>query len=512
MRYESKTLTLEEKIGQLFFASIDGLTLDQAAVDFLRDNHIGNVVLFGNNTRDRAQVMALNATLRERIPEWAGGVPPLVGIDHEGGNVVRFREGATRFPPPMAVGATGDVALASLVGHAMGRELRSLGISVNFAPTLDVNTNPLNPVIGLRAFGDDPAHVAAFGMAVAAGMQAEGLIACGKHFPGHGDTATDSHFSLPVVDRDLDSLRQAELFPFAEAVRRGIEAVMTSHILFPQVDPDGWPATMSRRILMDILRGELGFDGLIISDGMQMQAVAKGLGIEESSIAAVRAGCDMLCIGTGGAGTTALQARCYRAVLDAARSGDLPLSRIDDAVRRILAAKARHAVAFSGEVNWTENQALALRVARESVTYLTSKRVTPQGRILCASTMVAESRYGITEANWQANSFAVIASERLGGEAAFLGKYTDYDLLDDFDTVVVGVSRADEMELEFLRKALQRGKRTVAVLMGLPYLVKLLPPGCSALCAFGTAQVSVQAACDILSGEAQARGTLPVRL
>ena len=227
-------------------------------------------MLFRPNIVDPGQVAALVASLRAAAPPEA---PLLVSIDQEGGVVQRLRAPATVWPPMLAVGGAGDTARTTAVGRALGEELAALGVGWDFAPVLDVHTNPANPVIGNRAFGTTPETVAAQAVAFWRGLRGAGLVGCGKHFPGHGDTRTDSHHELPVVSHELDWLRRVELAPFAAAAAVGMEAFMTAHVLYPALNPD-WPATLSRRIATELLRGELGFRGVLVSDDLGMKAVA----------------------------------------------------------------------------------------------------------------------------------------------------------------------------------------------------------------------------------------------
>ncbi len=494
-------------------ASLDNLELDEQAAGFLKENHIGNIVHFGNTARDRAQVAALNRDAARLIEE-STGVPPLITIDHEGGRVMRFSEGITWFPSAMAIGASGSEDLAYQVGRAMGAELRAVGIHLNFAPVLDVNSNARNPVIGVRSFGDDPARVGRLGAAMARGMQEAGLLACGKHFPGHGDTEVDSHLGLPRVEKTLEALRRVELAPFAEAIRAGLSSVMTSHILYPALESLEVPATMSGSILLGLLRGQMGFDGLILSDGMQMQAIAKFYGVERGCVEAVKQGCDLLCIGTAGQGWGQTQAACCRAVLKAAESGEIPMARIDDSVARVLRVKEKIFEAKAPAVDWAENAALSQQVADASVAWVRKTRAPLAGRILCVSRPAVVPSYGVEEGDWRTKSFAQIAAKELGGDFALLGQDADEGALDRTDTLVIGIGRVspEETELRWVREALSRKKRVAVVLTDLPYAAGRLPEGCATLCIFGMTFPSVKAACRALRGEIPGSGRVPVRM
>jgi beta-N-acetylhexosaminidase len=272
--------------GPLVMVDVRGTALDDAQRALLRDHAIRAVVLFRHNLGDEAEVRALTADLRATL-----GPRALIGIDQEGGAVVRATF-LPQPPPAMALGAAHDEALAEAVGAAVARGLRSLGINWNFAPVLDVNSDPANPVIGERSFGDDPATVTRLAGAWMRGALREGVACCVKHFPGHGDTHVDSHLDLPVVDKPRSALDAVELAPF-RALRDVAPAMMTAHIVYPQIDA-GYPATLSRAILGDILRHEWGYEGVVITDSLVMSAVQDRFGHERASVLALQAGADMV--------------------------------------------------------------------------------------------------------------------------------------------------------------------------------------------------------------------------
>ncbi len=280
---------LREQIGRLFTVGIPTGTLDVQTRRRLEELHVGGVILFRRNVGTPHEVAALTRALHDLPSE------PLVAIDHDGGRVQRLGEPFTRFPPAAAVGRRHDPDLAFEIGRAMAEELASVGIDVNFAPVLDVHSNPLNPIIGDRAFGTTPAVVAAMGVALMRGLLAGGIIPCGKHFPGHGDTIADSHLELPVVRRSRAQLAEVELAPFREAIGAGIPMLMTAHVLYPALD-SACAATLSSHILSDLLRGELGFAGVIVSDDLEMRAIADHSDVGAAAVATLRAGADMLLI------------------------------------------------------------------------------------------------------------------------------------------------------------------------------------------------------------------------
>jgi len=290
----------------------------------LRDGLAG-VCLFGENIVSRAQVRALTDAIRAANPL------ALIAIDEEGGDVTRlYYDTGSPYPGNALLGRIDDLDLTASVAQSVARELRAVGVNLNFAPDADINSNPDNPVIGIRSFGTDPETVSAHVATWVTAHEREGVAVSAKHFPGHGDTAQDSHLSLPVVDLSLSALHERELRPFLAAAQAGASSIMTSHVLLPQLDDQ--PATFSSRILQDVLRGELGYQGVIVSDALDMVGASGEMGIPAAAVRAIAAGCDLLCIGTK---NTDEQVEAIGAALDAAvADGTLPQARLDDAIAR----------------------------------------------------------------------------------------------------------------------------------------------------------------------------------
>jgi beta-N-acetylhexosaminidase len=297
-----------------------------------------SVLLYARNIDTPEQVAALTRALRAESDD------VIICIDEEAGDVTRLEahSGSSR-PGNLALGAADDVDLTAAVARHLGQELAGLGITLDFAPDADVNSNPDNPVIGVRAFGSDPHLVARHAVAWIRGLQSAGVAACAKHFPGHGDTAVDSHHDVPVIAADRDALVAGELLPFRAAIDAGVATIMTGHLVVPAIDPDR-PATLSYPVLTELLRGELGFDGLIVTDGIEMQAVARRYGLGGATVAALAAGVDAVCVGGehyDEATAVTLRDAIVRAVID----GSLSEQRLADAAARVdaLAAGSRTA-------------------------------------------------------------------------------------------------------------------------------------------------------------------------
>ncbi len=328
------SLPLAVTCGQLLVGGFHGTALPTSFARALADGTRGGAILFKRNLEP--DVLAV-VSLTDAITRSArSDLPPLVAVDQEGGRVARLGPPVLALPPMATLAAIGDVALAERAARAQAIELAALGFTSSFAPVLDVNVNPANPVIGDRAFGADAATVARFGDAWVRGLRAGGLLACGKHFPGHGDTSKDSHFDLPIVDATRARLDAVELAPFASAIRAGVDALMSAHVVYPALDADH-PATLSRAICTELLRERLGFRGVLVSDDLEMKAISDRYGIEDAVVATIDAGCDAVLI----CSDETLQARAHEALVKRAESTPAFRARCEDAAARVLAMRRR---------------------------------------------------------------------------------------------------------------------------------------------------------------------------
>ena len=316
----------------MFVVGFDGTTVTPA-IRRLVERGVSGVVLFGRNVQSAGQVANLCAELKA-----IAGRPLLVCVDQEGGRVMRLREGFTDVPAMRAVGQAGDASLAREIGRVLARELRAVNIDVDLAPVLDVDTNPDNPVIAHRSLGRDAELVARLGCAIIEGIQGEGVAACGKHFPGHGDTSQDSHLQLPRLPHTMERLGAVELRPFEAAVRAGVSMIMTAHVIFEPLD-DRYPATMSRRVLHALLRERLGFKGVIITDGLEMKAIAANFPVEELVTRGVDAGIDLF----APCEESDLRDRAIDALIKAVERGNVSRDRLNESGARIDALGAKYA-------------------------------------------------------------------------------------------------------------------------------------------------------------------------
>ncbi len=326
-------------MGQLLTGSLPGVSVTSDLRSLAREFQLGGVILFARNVEAPEQVAELSHDIQQLSRE----VPLWVSVDQEGGRVARLRAPFTEWPPMAVLGRSGDAALASRFARALAAELRAVGITLDYAPVLDIHTNPKNPVIGDRALAEEAGLVARLGAAIIRGLQENGVAACGKHFPGHGDTSIDSHLDLPLVEHPPDRIRRVECVPFAEAIRAGVAFMMTAHVLVPSLDEER-PATLSRRIVAGLLREELGFEGVIVGDDLEMKAVAKHYTVADAAVQAIAAGCDGLLVCSG---SIEAQAAALEALVHAVEEGRLPIKRVEDALARNRRAKERFLAAPS---------------------------------------------------------------------------------------------------------------------------------------------------------------------
>ncbi|WP_031479462.1 glycoside hydrolase family 3 protein [Streptomyces bicolor] len=454
---------------------------------------LASVGLFGRNIASPEQLAALTARLRAERDD------VLVAIDEEGGDVTRLevRTGSS-FPGNHALGAVDDVELTREVASELGRRLAACGVNLNWAPSADVNSNPANPVIGVRSFGADPALVARHTAAYVTGLQSAGVAACTKHFPGHGDTAVDSHHAMPRIDADASVLADRELAPFRAAIAAGTRAVMSAHILVPALDTDH-PATLSSPVLTDLLRGELGYTGLIVTDGMEMQAIAATYGIERGSVLAIAAGADAICVGGGLADDETVR-RLRDALVTAVRSGELAEARLAEAAERVreLARWTAAAPAAEGEGRTDIGLVAARRALKLTSTSPFSPLTEPP--YVAAFTPVANIAVG-DETPW---GVAAELTRLLPGTET--GSYTGDGagraaLEAAGGRRVVAVVR-DEHRHPWMAAALgtllESRPDTIVVEMGVP---QASPRGALHIATHGAARVCGRAAAEVIAGE-----------
>jgi beta-N-acetylhexosaminidase len=511
-------MTLEQKVGQVFMLGFDGTRVDAAARAVIRGLHLGGVTLFARNAESATQVARLSRDLQST----ADPVPLFIAADQEGGLVVRVTRGATVFPGNMALGATRAAPLARRVARAAAAELLAMGINMNLAPVVDVNTSPLNPVIGVRAFGSDPELVATLGRETVVGLQAGHVSAVAKHFPGHGDTSIDSHRDLPVVAGSLDRLHAVELKPFLAAIRAGVDGIMTAHVCVPALEPrPGVPATLSKAVLTGVLRDQLGYTGLILTDALDMAAIRKTRGPSAAAVEAFQAGADLLLVAGILANDRTAAGDGPRALLAAVRSGRIGLSRLDASVLRIMEAKARRGILRgaataplpdAATLGGAAHRALALEVARAAITLQRDVSgllpLAPRQRILVVDAAAPTASDVIDDEShaslWGAvREFGAAAIMGTAGVAADVVRNADVIVLATFD-----LARNAEQQA-VARRIVASGRPVIGVALRGPYDAAAAPEIGTYLAAYGDRPVHLQAAAEALFGRFAPTGHAP---
>jgi beta-N-acetylhexosaminidase len=516
------TLSVREKIGQLIVAGFPEPRVTDELRELIADYKIGNIILFSHNVENAAQLRGLCGELQRLIRE-ATGHPAFLSIDQEGGRVTRLPSDAVNVPGAMAIAATGRPELAYAAGRITARELRAFGINFNLAPVLDVNNNPANPVINVRSYGDTAETVETFGLQMLRGLQDGGVLAAVKHFPGHGDTAVDSHLGLPVIEKTLEQLEELELKPFRRAIAAGAEAVMSSHILFPAIEKNGVPGTMSRAILTDLLKRRLGFGGLVVSDCLEMDAIRRFYGTARGALVALKAGVHLIFISH----TAALVKETVETLERAVLSGELPESVLDEAVDTVLFYKRKYAdPAESPTSEHTLAGSLAHRRTVEQISLesvcLVRGGVEPipwkdAGTVFvgCAPFRadLASNRVAPGFNFPEAMAAAFGAAHRLTG-ADPDGEEIDRVLADvsAYPRVVIGLYNGVDHpgQLELANRLASGGHRVTAVALGKPYDLAELDEGMDALAAFEYTPLTIGSLVRIMSGEAAPTGNIPL--
>ncbi|WP_160643957.1 beta-N-acetylhexosaminidase [Chengkuizengella marina] len=329
-------MTLKQKIGQLFVVGFDGLTPNDQIKTLIQKHHVGGIILFSRNIETSKQLLQLTNDLKQL--NQSNQIPLFISVDEEGGRVSRLPSNATKFPSNLFIGGKGNPVLTHDIGLVIGNELAAHGFNMDYAPVFDVFSNPQNTVIGDRAYGTTPEIVKEHGNALMFGLQKSNVIPVVKHFPGHGDTIIDSHKGLPVVHKTVEQLKEMELQPFQGAIQEGADVVMVAHIQYPNIDGSGKPASLSKTIITELLRNEMDFQGVVITDDMEMGAIKKYYGAGEAAVYAVQAGVDLLLYSH----QYDLQLEAIQSIEVAVETGEISLQQLNERVERILRLKEKY--------------------------------------------------------------------------------------------------------------------------------------------------------------------------
>lgn len=522
-----KAMTLDEKVGQLFQVRFDDDVFTTAMRQTIQNQHIGGVIYFqynGNLDDPVRSANFSNALQAAAVGPSGTDIPLLISMDQEGGRVTRITGGAD-FPGNMALGASRSAAMAYLAGSVFGEEVKAVGGNMDLAPVLDVNNNPANPVIGVRSFGEQPSLASEMGLAYTRGLHSAGIIATGKHFPGHGDTAVDSHSGLPIVTYDFETLDTIHGKPFRDAVEGGLDAIMSAHIVVTCLDATR-PATLSPEVMQVYLRGNLKFDGVVMTDSMGMAGITSGYTVAEASVMAIQAGVDLLSLSPDL--TTAISA-----IKSAVLGGQISQSRLDEAVTRILTLKYRcglftnpyvDANAADDIVGSTDHWNAELSAARAGITLVKNTssflplNLTSGQKILLVTVEAAEtttdastrfaSRISAKHSNLQ--SLALVVNPTPGQRTPVK------DAAASAYVVIIGTSRAqlesNAGQAALVNELLAMGKPVVVVGLREPYELASFPGVKAYVAAYNYRNCGFQAAADVLFGDVNPSGLLPVSI
>lgn len=544
-------MSLQEKVGQMFVPYVYGEsadTQDPAMVEanqglYGADNaegviekyKPGGIIYFSwsNNVNDPAQIAGLSNGIQEAAMDQPAEVPMLISTDQEQGVVIRVDEPATQFPGNMALGATRDAGHAEKAAAITGEELGAMGINQNFAPVADVNVNPENPVIGVRSFGSDPGLVSKLARAQVEGYQGTNTASTVKHFPGHGDTDVDSHLGLPVIDKSRSELEEEDLPPFEEAIDAGVDSIMTAHIVVPALDDSndsGRPATLSEPILTGLLREEMGYEGLIVTDALGMDAISEEFGDDRAPVEAIKAGADQMLMPPD-------MDVAYESVLEAVESGEIPEKRIDESVYRILELKAERGLfenpyvqekAVGETVGAPEHRAAAGETADDATTLVKNEAGTlPLARDAGQEALVtgaggisgsqADSQDESTLGSLAAaiESFGASASVYESGASPGAEEREEaVERARRSDLVVVTTNKAwdSESQQRLVEELRQTGTPVVVAAVRDPYDIAHFPQAETYLATYGYRPVSMQSLARVMFGEIEPEGRLPVSI
>lgn len=522
-------MTLKEKIGQLFMFGFVGTDVTEDVAEMLEHEKIGSVCLFPRNIETPAQVKKLNQALQKTADRSGHSVPLIISADQENGIVRRLKTGVTALPGSMLLGAIDEADATEQVSHATAKELRALGVNMNLAPVVDVNNNPANPVIGVRSFGERAKHVAKHGRAFIEGHRDAGVMTCPKHFPGHGDTSVDSHKALPENKRSLPELEGVELVPFSRLIESDTaDAVMTGHIHFSELDTEPVPSSLSKNVTTHLLREKMGYQGVIITDSLEMNAIQDSIGMVEGVVQAFKAGADILLV----AHTRSLQAQAVERMEDAVKKGEIPEADIDRSVSRILRLKEAYInndPAYDEEnvpsfVGGADHQTLARAQYDRGVTCVQGGgmlplEVSPESAVL-AITVRMEMQAEIEEKQRREKGLADAIADYHTHVYDWTISPTEMDIGAICETaqhagaVVVGTDNAYGFpsQVQLIEKLAENDVPLIVIALRGPYDLACLPEVEAMIATYEPSYPAIESAVGTLFGAIEPEGRLPVTL
>ncbi|WP_028596127.1 beta-N-acetylhexosaminidase [Paenibacillus assamensis] len=523
-------LTLEQKIGQMVMCGFKGLEVDEDITTLIEKNHLGGIIYFRRNLDNKEQTCKLSRDL-QLISKKQTDIPLFICIDQEGGMVARIDwDDVTLIPGNMAVGAARDAQLAYDAARICGEELLKMGINMNFAPSVDINNNAKNPVIGVRSYGERPDLVSQLGNAQIRGLQDANVSATAKHFPGHGDTAVDSHHGLASVAHDEERLTNLELVPFVQAISAGVDLIMTAHVMFPAFEPEERPATVSRRVLTDLLRNRLQYQGIIVTDCLEMKAISDVYGVAEGAVMSVEAGADVVLVSHRFAEQTA----AIEALVAAARAGRISEAQINASVERILQLKQRRQMDILPEVTADFAEQFATDAAKAVVEQICEKSITlikDEGLLPLQSELKTLVIWPEVREHTEVDEPIVQKYTVATGLEPYLGDVTEYRIgtqpdadavaaavkfAADYEQIVIvtynAVSQLHAGQVEIVNQLANSHERVIVASSRNPYDLNQFDSVKTYLCCYENRPASMTALAEVLVGRKQAEGKLPVTI
>lgn len=513
-------LTPREMVGQRIAVGFPGTEIDEELKELISKYKIGNIILFRHNITSLPQVKKLCEDLQILIKEQTG-YNAFITIDQEGGMVTRLGQDGVNMPGAMAISATGDTSNAYQAGFLTGGQLRAIGVNFNLAPTVDINSNMGNPVIGVRSFGDRAEQVAEYAVSMTKGLLEGGVLACAKHFPGHGDTNVDSHLGLPSVDKSLEELEQCELYPFLRVIEAGIPAVMTTHILFPKLEEEKLPATMSRKIITGILRERLGFGGLIVSDCMEMSAIKQYYGTVEGVLHAVKAGVDFVFISH----TASVAREVAEALTEALEQQEISREEMEASLERIINLKETIAIEkpSNNEYDVATGISFASRLLKKSITpvHMPSDTLPELGAYPLFIGAPLFRATNVSNLEIEGLQFSKFLTKRFGGKAIQTSPNpTEAEILEalenanSYSSIVLGTynGHLNPGQLKLIQEASKKHDSVIVFALRNPYDLKELPDKVYGIAVYEYTAKSLEAIAQLLEGKFKPEGRLPVRM
>lgn len=514
-----QSLSLEEKIGQMIGLAFFGTTYNDELRMQVEELKAGLIIYFKDNVQNPKQVFELNQKINQHAK-----IAPFIALDQEGGMVARVTEGIVQSPGAMAIGATNNLEYAYKLAFNMGKELRYLGFNFNFAPVGDINNNPKNPVINVRSYSEIPTKVTNFVVQATQGYHDAGLMTSIKHFPGHGDTSVDSHIGLPKVDFDAKRLYEVELLPFIKAKELNLPGIMASHVMFTTFD-DIYPTTLSNKIITGLLREEIGYDGLVVTDSLTMSAVFANFSLEEIVLYGFNSGCDMLLL--CGARDIKMQREFFDIALRLAKEGKIPLNLIDNSVGRILRYKELYRVGFmpptfdaiKEELNQKDAVNFSKQVSLESITLIqdvqnlipvkeTEKTliVFPKIKVV---TLVEDPQKGL---NSLQDYMSFCDKIYLSISPTIDEKNVLLNMVENYDKIIYCSYNAcfNETQANLINEI--DVKKLIVVALRTPYDLQVIKPGLTYLTTYEATPLSLESVSKILTGKYQPKGKIPVTI